>query len=1249
VTLAPSLPKRFRFVRQLGEGGMGVVYEAVDEERSARVAVKTLRNLTAESLARFKREFRALADVHHPNVVTLGELFSEGREWFFSMELVEGDDFLAFVRPAEARWRAVEALSERSLTSEGEIAVAPTARFRREDPGPGFDEARLRSALRQLADALAALHAAGVVHRDVKPSNIRVTPAGRLVLLDFGLAIDAVKDRSTATTVSGTPAYMAPEQALSGAVGPEADWYGVGALLYEALTGIVPFDGAPLEILMKKQSHTPAPPRALAPDVPVDLDALCVALLQFDHKARPTAARVQRALGAPASTSTSRASVADQASFVGRAEELAALRAAFEASREGIAISMVVEGESGVGKSCLVRRFVTALGAEDPKLIVLAGRCYEREAVPYKALDGVVDSLARVLNREGDALVNQVLPVRPGPLAQVFPVLRRIEGFAKAGRVPTTVADPVDLRNRAFATMRDMLSRLAAVRPCVVVIDDLQWADADSFALLAEIMRPPEAPPLLLVATVRVAPADGGDTTAAGLDRIASALSGQARTIAMTRMPEQDARDLAARLLEREAPGAARFADAIAREAGGHPLFIDALVRYSVATGATGASMRLEDALWARVASLAAGPQRVMQMLAVAGAPLTQEVLADAVGEDRAELERHVSLLRVAHLVSITGARTSDTIETYHDRIRAAVLANVSDNDRVPCHRALALALEQAPRPETQALALHWLGAGDSAQAARYAVLAADEAAAALAFDRAAGLYETAIGLREYTAAARSSLLEKLGDALANAGRGRRSAEAYGEASRGAQAARSLDLQRRAADQLLRAGHFDEGLAVIGRVLAAFGFRLPKSSLSALLFFLAYRFYLRVRGLGFRPRDESQILATDLTRIDICWSLSFGLGMADPLRGAAFNARNLLFALKSGERYRIARAIALEAGFVSAEGSTAMGRTEALLARAHALATETGNVHAIGWAHGMSGLADMLFGRFKRAIEHMDRARALFAEVPGTIWEQDTMVSLSTDCLVHLGQIGRVSREVPKALRDARQRGHLYQAINLRIGMANVAWLATEGVEAALAKVDEAMSEWSKPGFRMEHYYELMARTNALIYSRQGGQAYALMAARWSALRRSLLPLTIQRLRVDCLQARARSAVAAAEERPANHAKLLAEAAAAASRIGGERTDWATPFAKLLQAGIAATGGAGPERAVPLLREALSGFEAVDMALYAAAARRCLGKLVGGDEGRELVRSAEAWMTSESIKSPSHMTAMLAPGFERAE
>jgi tetratricopeptide (TPR) repeat protein len=512
-------------------------------------------------------------------------------------------------------------------------------------------------------------------------------------------------------------------------------------------------------------------------------------------------------------------------------------------------------------------------------------------------------------------------------------------------------------------------------------------------------------------------------------------------------------------------------------------------------------------------------------------------------------------------------------------------------------------------------------------------------------------LYATALELGQHSDTARSSLFERLGDALANAGRGERAASAYGEASRGAQAARALDLQRRGADQLMRSGHVDEGLASMRRVLASIGLALPRSPLSALFLFLAYRVYLRVRGLGFRPRDASEVSATDLTRIDVCWSLAFGLGVADTLRGAAFQARNLLLALRSGERYRIARAFAAEAVYASREGGRANRRTDSLMDRAHALAAESREPHAIGWAEGAAGAAYFMTGRFDRALEHLERARVIVAEVPGAVWELDTIAHFSTMCLVQLGQIGRVVRETPKAVREARQRGDLYAAVNLRVGLPNLAWLAVGGAEAALAQADEAMSEWSKGGFHLEHYYELLARAHALLYDGRAREAYAYVLARWPALRRSLLSLTIQSTRIQTLHARARSAIAAAEEGGADRATLLRDAATMSRRIEREGVEWAAPWAKLLRAGIAtggATRGEGDERAAALLREAIVGFDAASMALYAAAARRCLGGLLRGDEGRELVHGADAWMRTEMIKDPARMTAMLAPGFSRA-
>lgn len=287
--------QRFRIIRPIGEGGMGVVYEAEDRERGQLVALKTLKHRDVDALYRLKREFRALAHLSHPNLVDLHDMIVDGDTGFLTMELVEGTDVIRHCRGAD----------------EG----GGEARGR-------FDEGRLRAVLPQLARALVALHRAGMVHRDIKPSNVLVTHGGRVVVLDFGL-VAHLDDRgdSLVGRIVGTVEYIAPEQATDRRAAPSADWYGFGCLLYEALTGRPPHQGAILQVLVDKQSHPPAPPRALVPSVPPDLDALCVDLLAIDPAARPDGAEVLRRLGADddGDRVADPASVASRAAvFVGR-------------------------------------------------------------------------------------------------------------------------------------------------------------------------------------------------------------------------------------------------------------------------------------------------------------------------------------------------------------------------------------------------------------------------------------------------------------------------------------------------------------------------------------------------------------------------------------------------------------------------------------------------------------------------------------------------------------------------------------------------------------------------------------------------------------------------------------------------------------------------------------------------------------------------------------------------------------------
>jgi len=1226
---------RFEVLRRLGAGGMGVVYEAFDRERNRRVALKTFRDISNDAVLRFKDEFRALQGVHHDNLVKLYELFEDAGRWFFTMELIDGFDFVHHV--AASSVGPSDSVLERDETVDIFNGQPPaSAAVPAFVPGT-LDEPKLRQVLPQLVAGIDALHAAGKVHRDIKPQNVLVTRDNRVVLLDFGLVQDASRGAAERTgQIVGTVSYMAPEQAAGDRVAMPADWYAVGVLLYRVLTGRLPYAGDHHFVRTDRPDRPPAAPSQIAPGTPSDLSDLAMALLRREPDQRPTSAEIFDRLRVHRARSSSR-SPRDRV-FVGREKELAELVTAFAEARTKT-VAAVVRGESGVGKSQLVRQFNDTVTERERDTIVLGGRCYERESVPYKAFDGIIDELARMLARRPADELADLLPERVAFAAQMFPVLRSVAAIAARPR-PPEASDPQQQRALLFAAVRELFGALAARYRLVLVIDDLQWTDAESLALLRELLRSADAPPILYIATLR--PTEAAVVPIGDVEKTV-ALAAHVYDLHLGALSAEAATELVAKLASRMGLAPSAATSAIAEEARGHPLFIQELVHHSAVSSEAIGAFQLDDAIMDRVTRLAPSQRRLIEIVTVAGRPLTQETIAHAAHVDFGELSLDIDALLAANLIKSSGARRTDAAEPYHDRVRAAVLARLATSERTEIHQQLAIALEAMQHPDPETLAIHWRDAGKPERAVSYALAAGDQAVAAVAFGRAARLYQMALDLGIPQGEQRREIEVRVAEALANDGHGAAAARAYLAAAADAPPDDHRRLSQCAAEQLLRAGHINEGLALVRTVLGDMDIRVPRSPRAALFSLLYQRAAVRIRGLRHTERAESDVPRDELERIDACWTVAL-LGFVDTLRGADFGARHLRRALAAGEPRRLARAVAVEAIYAANIAHGYEPRAHELLGVAQRLAQNSGSAYATAFVIGSQGVVEHALGHFAEARDHAERAEQIFRDsCRGVAWELDLVQLIALMCLWYEGKLPELGRRLAPILGAAQDRGDRFGVSSVQVIIKYKAHLMLDEPDDARRVAEDAMANWSQDGFQLQHRHALLAHAEIDLYADRGGDAHRRFETSWRALKRSLL-LKAQQQRLELYDARGRAAIAAAGERGADTRALLAVAERYAAAIDKDEMAWASALATLIRAGVAARRK-DDERVVALLGDAVRAFDTAGMALHAAIARRLLGEKLGGDEGASVVATSDAWLASARVANVARATAMIAPGF----
>src|SRR5881398_2296182 len=242
---------RYRVVRKLGSGGMADVYLAEDEELGRRVAIKILNDRHANDeqfVERFRREAKNAAGLSHPNIVSIFDRGQAENTYYIAMEYLDG--------------RSLKEL----ITARGPAPINVAVDY-----------------ARQILAALRVAHRQGVVHRDIKPHNVLVDDEGHVKVTDFGIARAGASQMTEEGSIIGTAQYLSPEQARGTQVDQTSDLYSLGIVLYELLTGTVPFNGeTPVEIAMKHLSAVPERPSAKRPEIPHDLDMVVLRALAKD-------------------------------------------------------------------------------------------------------------------------------------------------------------------------------------------------------------------------------------------------------------------------------------------------------------------------------------------------------------------------------------------------------------------------------------------------------------------------------------------------------------------------------------------------------------------------------------------------------------------------------------------------------------------------------------------------------------------------------------------------------------------------------------------------------------------------------------------------------------------------------------------------------------------------------------------------------------------------------------------------------
>ncbi len=1125
----------FLLIRQLGKGGMGNVYSAIDLRTTAHVAVKVMRHLDSWSIYRFVEEFSWLSQLNHPHLVKLYDAFTEGDTRYFSMEQVEG----LTIR----NW--FQTLDDRDMSRWN----------------------MLRQVLAETASAIRFLHDCDVIHRDVKPSNLMITPSRRAMLLDLGLAMRAGKSTAglqlvDGSKIVGTIQYLPPEALRGESQTFASDWYSFGVLIFETLTNSLPpiaVDPKNKDLDLRYKLNEEALQRKLE-GLPDDLKSLCIDLLSADPVLRPMGNEIIQRLGAEDSHLLS---FAADAVCLGRDEVLTEITDSFHATTETGKL-VLVRGESGIGKTTLLKHWSRSLRRADDSTLVLHFACHLQDHTPLRALNLLAQQLVTMMPDLPRELWEDLTASEGAEIVYGFPQMQQLIGALPRQKDPAVgVAELAARRAAGLHALLYWLRELSKRRSLIIVIDDAQWADADSGRLLAQLLSVGSGfQGLLLIA-------DQGATVNSPLVESILHVLGSDEHPALKQIELRPLNScVCAELLQRWSTAvgvtlAPEVSTDLTRRSGGNPFLLrevlSAYVNHVL-------QFKLDDEAWLKTARnqsrggvhlrsrfslLPISMERVLQYLAIADEPLGFHQLQTVSRVLPHELLPLINYLASQGWIRINGTSLDSELEIAHDRFRDVVLDSMPDDRIYRRHYRIARTLSSESPPPWSRIAHHYWKAQRFREAAACYMEAARSSVRNNACIEALWFLE-----RAFHPNADRSLLEQRdalrlkADCLAASGRSSEAITTYQEL-----ASSSDDIQEQhlldclMGEQWIARGDLNRGMNYLRGALEDLGV----SADTQVTWLASMRLWMEARHLSASysgrvlPRKQDPFSSTErcLNRVGTALVfLNIGLG------------GRLIMALANVSASRGSdsdRAITLlRWGALIALGNRRTRTSSIRWIRAgRRLAKQSGNANAIALGQICTFIWLFAHGRFRRALQHGSKALSLYRSSDLTHqWEygfvQWTMLILNW----YEGRL-RTLCEATKEMRAQWQsQSDVQWSFWIHTHSAHLADLIVDDVAAGRASINLVAPTVLDQPFQSPRYFVWISELRQEIYEGNAEAAIEVLEAGWVRLFESNLSKLIHykwlatSLRLCC-------SLVAMKALPNERDKWLREATAAYKRLRG--------------------------------------------------------------------------------------------------